>query len=680
VPVESGPSLISQGQEPGRGPDKSIFANRYRLEHQLGVGGMGTVFRAVDLVLGRQVALKALHSGLATEPLLVARFEKEARMLARLEHDNLVPIYAVDSHEGLPYFVMKLLEGDTFQHARRKRGKPFTVAEVTPMLEQLCAGLGFMHDKGVVHRDLKPGNLFLGTNGQVTILDLGVARDGVSSLTQPGAALGTPAYMSPEQTVTTELDARSDLYSLGVILYELVTGKQPYAGENEFELMRMHREGPIPDASMFGTSRGIAEVLTRALAKKPQDRYFKASDLLAAWKRAAADPLGAPPTGRMTPVPSPPANPAASTSTSQRRLKRVSDPNHPTPSPRTPKPVPSPGRLPPASAKPTTPPPSAPKPAPPPPPPPQARPIGLQDDADDDPVSAARTELSSEFLPLPTLDEPGTEAVDRATVIYTPHQPKERAKWPLLLAILVAMGIVGVVAVRELADDTSHGLPPDAPLAPKAEPAHPGPTPERPATDVAPPVEPHTAAQPAPAPEPEAAALAPAAPAPAPVVPTPAPVAPTPAPAPAAKAPAPAAKAPAPAVAAPAPAAPARVEAPAPKPAPKVEAVAPTPTPTHPPAPATESAHAADATQHPKAPPPPPHVKPGELRVVVVIGEKSTWGEVKVDGVAQGYAPATLQVAAGTHDVTVTRGSVNLLKKVKVQAGTTTVLKFEVPQ
>jgi serine/threonine-protein kinase len=657
VPVESGPSLISQGQEPGRGPDKSIFANRYRLEHQLGVGGMGTVFRAVDLVLGRQVALKALHSGLATEPLLVARFEKEARMLARLEHDNLVPIYAVDSHDGLPYFVMKLLEGDTFQHARRKRGKPFTVAEVTPLLEQLCAGLGFMHDKGVVHRDLKPGNLFLGTNGQVTILDLGVARDGVSSLTQPGAALGTPAYMSPEQTVTTELDARSDLYSLGVILYELVTGKQPFVGDNEFELMRMHREGPIPDASKYGTSRGIAEVLTTALAKKPQDRYFKAADLLAAWKRALADPLAGPPTARMSPVPSPPVNPAASTSTSQRRLKRVSDPNHPTPSPRTPKPVPSPSKPPPASAKPPA---SSPRPsppaAPPPPQPPRARPVGLQDDPDDDPVSAARTELSSEFLPLPTLEEPGTEAVDKATVVYTPYTPKARSKWPLVLTIIVAVGVVAAVAVSELGDDKSRGTQPPPPVAPKGEQVHPAPTPERPATEATAPVEPPAAAQPAPAPEPAAAAPE-HAPAPAPAAPAPAPAAP-----------------------APKSTAPAHVEAPAPTPAPKVNAVAPAPTPKAPPAPAAEPAHTADAAPHPKSSPPPPHVKPGELRVVVVIGEKSTWGEVKVDGVAQGYAPATLQVPAGSHDVTVTRGSVNLVKKVKVQAGTTTVLKFEVPQ
>src|SRR5581483_6244682 len=151
-----------------------------------------------------------------------ARFEKEARMMARLEHQNLVPIFAVDRAEDVPYIVMKLLEGKTLSQTKRARGRPYEPMEVTPLLEQLAHGLGHIHERGVVHRDIKPGNLFLAPDGHLTILALGVARDGLGHLTTPGTQLGTPQYMSPEQAVTAGLDARSDIYSVGVILFELV--------------------------------------------------------------------------------------------------------------------------------------------------------------------------------------------------------------------------------------------------------------------------------------------------------------------------------------------------------------------------------------------------------------------------------------------------------------------------
>ena len=399
---DGAPCPVCDKDDPDSQREQAVFADKYRLERTLGRGGMGTVYMATDLSLERTVALKMLHASLASEPDVVQRFEKEARMMARLEHPNLVPIYAVEKYEAIPFIVMKYLEGKTLSQARREKGRPFAAAEVTPLLAQVAAGLSFMHDKGFVHRDLKPGNLFLGGDGHLTILDLGIARDATSTLTRPGLPMGTPHYMSPEQTETTHLDLRSDLYSLAVILFELVVGKLPFAGDNEFDLMRAHRDAPVPDASVVGrTSREVAQVLTRALAKKRDERYPTARELASAWEEAArapapppeavppaearapahATPLSRPRPAGATP---PPAEGAAARSTPVSRpppggVKLATPAPRPSAPPRAPPPQPS---APPRAPQPQPPAPAA-------PPPPAASPASEAATKGTDPLAPA---------------------------------------------------------------------------------------------------------------------------------------------------------------------------------------------------------------------------------------------------------------------------------------------------
>ena len=314
LPAEGADCPKCAGSEPRA---NEVIAGKYKLERLLGRGGMGTVHLATDLTLERPCALKLLRASLASEEDIVARFEKEARMLARLEHPNIVPIYAVERDGKVPFIVMKYLEGRTLSQLRRDMGRPWTAQELSPIVRQFCAGLGFMHQKGVVHRDLKPGNLFVSGDGQCTILDLGIARDHDSTLTRPGLPMGTPHYMSPEQTATTKIDARSDLYSFGVILYEALTGQLPFPGESEFDLMRAHRETPPPDASTVARVAPLmGKLLQRAMAKAPHDRYQTAKELADAWEVGAGAPTPeAAPAGTPAPAPKPsaatPAGPAA---------------------------------------------------------------------------------------------------------------------------------------------------------------------------------------------------------------------------------------------------------------------------------------------------------------------------------------------------------------------------------
>ncbi|MEW5701126.1 MAG: serine/threonine-protein kinase [Candidatus Zixiibacteriota bacterium] len=253
----------------------------YRILEKRGEGGMGMFYRAVDVRLDRTVGLKTLRAELVDEPGVLERLQAEAKSLARLDHPNIARLLHYLVAEGQHFIVMEYVDGPDLAAKVRQEGL-LPVPTLAAIVHQMCAAIGYAHSKNVIHRDIKPSNVLVTADGTVKVTDFGIAKIlGVSAKTRTGMAAGSLPYMAPEQVRGTGVDARTDIYQLGVALFELTTGRRPFEGETEYELMTMHLETPPPRPSSVNPQLGpgIDEVILKALAKSPEDRFQTAIEL-----------------------------------------------------------------------------------------------------------------------------------------------------------------------------------------------------------------------------------------------------------------------------------------------------------------------------------------------------------------------------------------------------------------
>jgi eukaryotic-like serine/threonine-protein kinase len=272
----------------------TVFDGRYRIVRKLGTGGMADVYLAEDQELGRRVAIKILNDRHAADDQFVERFRREAKNAAGLSHPNIVSIYDRGTAEGTYYIAMEYLDGRSLKELIVSRG-PAPVKVAVDYARQILAAVGFAHRHGIVHRDIKPHNVLVGPEGTLKVTDFGIARSGASQMTEVGSIIGTAQYLSPEQARGSPVDQTSDLYSVGVVLYEMLTGQVPFTGETPLEIAMKHlSEVPKPPSELRpDVPHDLDLVVLRALAKDPAERYQTAEEMGADLERVLAGlPVG----------------------------------------------------------------------------------------------------------------------------------------------------------------------------------------------------------------------------------------------------------------------------------------------------------------------------------------------------------------------------------------------------
>jgi serine/threonine-protein kinase len=267
----------------------SVFDGRYRIVRKLGAGGMANVYLAEDQELGRRVAIKILNDKHANDDQFIERFRREAKNAAGLSHPSIVSIYDRGEAEGTYYIAMEFLDGRTLKELIISRG-PTPIRIAIDYTRQILAAIGFAHRNGIVHRDIKPHNVVVDAEGRLKVTDFGIARSGASQMTEAGSIIGTAQYLSPEQARGAPVDQRSDLYSVGIVLYEMLTGRVPFTGDTPLEIAMRHLSAiPTPPSELRSdVPPDLDLVVLRALAKDPEDRYQSAEEMAADLARVAA--------------------------------------------------------------------------------------------------------------------------------------------------------------------------------------------------------------------------------------------------------------------------------------------------------------------------------------------------------------------------------------------------------
>jgi len=277
----------------------TVFDGKYSVLGEVARGGMGIVYRGVDQSLNRPVAIKVLFERYNSDAEAVERFRREARAMASLDHPNIVPVYSIGHEFGVHYFVMKFLTGWTVAE-RMKRNRlgladAFGVNEVRNILVQLCDGLEHAHGRGLIHRDIKPSNLMIGPDGHMSIMDLGIVKETEDdTLTKTGIVFGTPDYMAPEHAQGQEPSAATDLYSLGIVAYEMLAGEQPFRGGTPFSLVLKHIKEPPPPlvGRRPDLHQAFQDIIFKAIAKKPEARFESAAAMSTALSELDLNDVG----------------------------------------------------------------------------------------------------------------------------------------------------------------------------------------------------------------------------------------------------------------------------------------------------------------------------------------------------------------------------------------------------
>lgn len=267
------------------------LVGQYRITEKLGEGGMGAVYKAVDTVLDREVAIKMLRPEIARKPDLLQRFRAEAVTVARLNHAGIATLYNFMQHGDDFFMVMEYVPGKTLEDVEREQGAlPWRTA--VPLFEKILDAIQPAHESGILHRDIKPANIMLTTWGAIKVMDFGIARMlGTARMTREGAMVGTLEYIPPERVKGKESDARGDIYSLGVVLFEMLGGRLPFQSDSEYELMRCHLQEPLPSLQEIHVDvpKRIEDILRRATAKSPEDRFQSCDEFGQALREASGN-------------------------------------------------------------------------------------------------------------------------------------------------------------------------------------------------------------------------------------------------------------------------------------------------------------------------------------------------------------------------------------------------------